>query len=68
MKKKLYYVVVNDSQMPNWKYITVYEIMNNTPKVFCNIECEILKSSKDEIQKWLDDNGYGDEDFEITML
>ena len=77
MKKNLFYVVEKESyydvgdnihKLTGWKTITVYEIINNQPKIFSTIGAEIANSSENEIQIWLDNNGYGDEEFNLIQL
>ena len=73
---KLFYVVekltqdVGDDiqELTGWKTITVYEILNNQPKMFCEFEGENAKPNEAEIQEYLDNNGYGDDEFEFTQL
>lgn len=50
------------------KTITVYTIENNEPKIFFEIESILENNSIEEIQWWLDENGYGDEEFNIQDL
>jgi len=73
MKKKLYFTVekevYGDGETLNGnKTITVYQIINNEPKRFFDVECFNEDSSQEEIQNYLDDNGYGDEEFELILL
>lgn len=67
--KKLYYSVKRDSFID---YITVYD---NELKVFAELESlkhpdtgERFMSDVDEIENYLDDNGYGDEEFDIISI
>jgi hypothetical protein len=75
MKKKLYYVVTKQLQdfgefqeTTGWKTITVYEIVDNQPKIFAEIEARNVDSTEGEIQFYLDNNGYDDEEFELINL
>jgi hypothetical protein len=76
MGKKLYYTVdkeltdVGDDlyEVTGMKEITVYKIIDNEPKMFTSIDCELTCESKGAIQDYLDDNGYGDETFELIKL
>ena len=76
MLKKLYYVVekklqdVGDDiqEITGWKQITVYDMVNNIPKIFCEIESENAINSEVEIQEYLDNNGYEDDEFEFIIL
>ena len=61
--RKLTYSVENDNG------IIVVSVFDNN-KIFFVIEC-LLNSPytiEEEIQNWLDDNGYEDEDFEFNKL
>jgi hypothetical protein len=75
--KQLYYTITKETQMvgdveecTGWKNITLYEIRDNQPKLLAEISAhgESPFSSEEEIQAWLDENGYGDEDFNFTQL
>ena len=50
------------------KTITVYEILDNIPKLFCSIESYLERSSEEEIQYWLDNNNYEDMDYSFELL
>jgi hypothetical protein len=67
MDKNLYYTVQTDST-GFMKTIRVYEIIDNKPKIFCMLDANVNDSSKDEIQNYLDDNGYSDETFNLIAL
>ena len=74
-KKILYYTVEFDFQNNGEcdekngnKTITVYSIVNNKPKIFCEIESFNELSSENEIQTYLDNNGYENEEFEFEIL
>jgi len=76
MKKKLFYVV--DLELQNVdgeilettgnKFVRVYDIENNVPTKFCDLEIDITDNSEEAIQEYLDDNGHGDETFEFIEL
>lgn len=69
--KKLYYTIekeVDDDNLTGNKTITVYEIVNNEPKRFFTIDCENEENSKDKINEYLDDNGYGDDEITLILL
>ena len=73
--KILYYIIKkqtvktgNVGVFTGWKSIQVYEIVNNVPKMFCDIEAMIDRSNENEIQVWLDQNGYEDKEFEFVPL
>jgi hypothetical protein len=75
MKKTLFYVVEKQLQgnsdceeTTGWKTITVYEIIKNQPKIFCEIEAKIEDSSENEIQTYLDNNGLEDQEFDFQQL
>ena len=74
MKRKLYYVVDKEissdleDELTGNKTISVYEIIDNVPKNLCTVECQNSDSSVEEIQSYLDDNGFGDEAFEFIQL
>lgn len=75
MKKKLYYVVEKELQgndgfeeTTGHKTITVYEMINNEPKKFTDIDATNNENSKKAIQEYLDDNGCGDDEFEFIQL
>jgi uncharacterized protein YegJ (DUF2314 family) len=74
-KKKLYYTVEKeiddnggDDTLTGNKTITVYEIVNNEPKKLTDIECGTEENSKDKINDYLSDNGYGDDEFTLILL
>lgn len=69
--KKLYYTIekeVDDDNLTGNKTISVYEIVNNEPKRFFTIDCENEENSKDKINEYLDDNGYGDDEITLILL
>ena len=75
MNRKLYYTVspqlqdAGDVKETNgWKDITVYEIIDNQPKIFCEIEALTEDNSVEMIQTYLDNNGYEDIEFEFQEL
>ncbi len=76
MKKKLYLVVekqLNDvgddiQETNGWKTITVYEMVNNEPKLFTSIECSNSDESTFAVSDYLCDNGYSDDEFEFIIL
>ena len=76
MKKKIYYVVekltqdVGDDihELTGWKNITVYSMENNEPVKFFNVEGENSLNTVDEIQDYLNDNGYGDNEYVFIEL
>ena len=70
--KKLYFTVYfeqsDNDTLSGIKNIYVYEIVDNTPKEFTYIECSNEDNSEEEIGKWLNDNGYGDDEYHLTEL
>lgn len=75
MKKKLYYVVEKELQGNDGfeettgnKTITVYEMVNNEPKLFATIDAVNEDRSGKKIEEYLEDNGHGDESFELIQL
>lgn len=77
MKKTLYYTVYyytyDGVEQNGVREITVYVIEDNTPKTFAQFEAfssygEKEFSDEEEIQTYLDNNGYGDEEFELIEL
>ncbi len=75
MRKILYYTVEKETETANEeetitgnKTICVYDIVNNIPQPFATIECGNEENSKSKIQEYLDDNGYGDDEFELKIL
>ena len=74
--KKLYYTIdkeTNDvgtdlQELTGMKTVTVYEIIDNKPKMFTIIDCTNDCNSEEEIQNYLDDNGHGDETFLFEQL
>jgi len=75
MKKKLYYVVEKQLQeldgveeTTGWKEVTVYDIVDGVPEVFAKLDLENEESTEECIQDYLDDNGLGDDDFDLIQL
>jgi hypothetical protein len=75
MNKKLYYVIEKElrsiddvEETTGNKTIRVYEIENDMPKIFCTLDVDITDNSREVIQDYLDDNGYGDETFDLIHL
>ena len=63
--KTLYYTLSFDIDL---KTIRVYTIEDNLLKVFCTIEAYMNSSSEEEIQWYLDNNGYGDDEFNFEHI
>jgi hypothetical protein len=73
MKKKLYYTVEKEvdstgESLTGNKEVMVYEIVNNEPKRFFSLDLSNEDDTQEEIQDYLDDNGYGDDEFEFILL
>lgn len=76
MEEKLYYTIEYGTQpsggycdeLTGDKTITCYDIVDNIPKMIAEIESLNTKNSKEEIQFWLDNNGYEDKEFELVQL
>lgn len=77
MQRKLYYIVTKELQSigdveetTGHKDVTVYEIDDvfREPKVFVTLSLLNEDNSVQSIQNYLDDNGLGDEDFELIQL
>ena len=54
--------------------IDVYKIEGNIPKQFTSLEClsypegDYFKGDEEEIQEWLDENGYGEYEYIFHQL
>lgn len=75
MKKIIYYTVEKETEILNEeeyitgnKTITVYEIINNKPENLFIVECGNDENSKEVIQNYLNDNGMGDDLFQLFIL
>jgi len=75
MKKTLYFVVEKELEdidgvgtTNGLKEINVYDMINNKPEVFARLESTNNESSRDAIHNYLNDNGYGDDEFELIQL
>ena len=73
--KSLYFTVEKQTNIydgveecSGWKTISVYEILLDRPKLWFEIEAKNEDSSKDEIQNWLDENGFGNREYEFVRL
>ena len=71
--RKIYYTidksVSSDGEtLDGNKTVTVYEIVDNIPKVFFTLDLVLEDNSLNEIKDYLNDNGYSDETFEINLL
>lgn len=73
MKRKLYFVIEKEiasdgESLTGNKNISVYEIVNNEPKMFTLIDAVNEDNSKAKIQDYLNDNGFEAEDFVFKQL
>lgn len=71
MKKTIYYTVDYRNIENGFRDVSVYYIENNIPTLWFelhDIKCNggSFYSDEEEIQEYLDDNGYGE--YEIVML
>ena len=75
MNKTIYYTVEKETEIGNEeeyitgnKIVTVYEIVDNKPQQLFTVECGNEENSKEVIQNYLNDNGMGDDMFEMILL
>lgn len=73
MKKKIYYTVEKEvacdgETLTGNKDVTVYEILDNVPKCIFSLELTNEDNTTAEILDYLNDNGNGDDEFEIVLL
>ena len=78
MKSNLYYTVEKEtitidsitdhSGLTGHKTIKIYEIQNDKPKIWFELDVRNEDSSEDEIQNWLNDNGFGEREYEMLCL
>ena len=68
MKNKNLYYTIKVLDNIGMKLITVYEIIANEPKIFSEIEAYLDTNDETEIQFYLDNNGYEDEEFDFVKL
>lgn len=73
--RKLYYTIEKETQTidtieecTGWKNIQVYEIVHDQPKLWFELVARNEESSENEIQTWLDNNGFGDREYEFILL
>ena len=73
--RKLYYTVEKELQQvgdfeetTGFKTVTIYDIENNIPTKFFELEISNDENTKEAINEYLSDNGYGDETFELIIL
>lgn len=73
MKKKIYYTIEKEvacdgETLTGNKDVTIYEILDNVPKVLFHLDLSIEENSKDAILEYLNENGFGDDEFDIVLL
>ena len=78
MNHKLYYTVQKETLVldPNhggeiltgWKYIVVYQITNDRPKDWFAIKTDTTNNTEDEINSWLEENGFGGREYSLIEL
>lgn len=75
MSTKLYYTVEKQTQTIDtieecigWKNIQVYEIANDIPKLWFEIEARNDDYTNTQIKNWLDNNGFGDREYDMIWL
>jgi len=73
--KKLFYTVEKQTktidtveECTGWKTIQIYEIEDNLPKMLMQIEVHNDDSSVEEIQTWLNNNGFDDREYVFVWL
>ena len=73
--KTLYYTVEKQTtnldgieECTGWKTISVYEIVLDKPKLWFELDAKNEDSSENEIQEWLDSNGFKDREYEFERL
>lgn len=65
--KKLYYTSYNRDDK-YWRDIYVYEIVNDQPKLWFELEAYESTFDEDEIQTWLDNNGFENREYNFYQL
>ena len=76
MKNTLYFVVEKQTrdwcddiqELTGWNTISLYDIIDNKPKMLDEIEADASVSSLTVINQWLTDNGYSDSEHELIQL
>ena len=65
--KKLYYTSYNRDDK-YWRDIYVYEIVNDQPKLWFELEAYDSTFDEDEIQTWLDNNELENREYNFYQL
>jgi hypothetical protein len=75
MKKKLYYVVDRQfedidgfAEATGYKDVQVYEVLNGEIEKFCYLDLSNEDNTEEAINDYLNDNGFGDDEFELIQL
>ena len=73
--KVIYYVVKKELKVINgvekttgYKTISTYTLEENKLEMFFDLGLQNSSNSEEEIQNYLDDNGYGDDEWELIRL
>lgn len=66
--EKQTYEIGSIEECTGWKKILVYEIQNNVPKLWFELEKKNDKDSAKCIRKWLDKNGFKDREYNMIWL
>ena len=75
MAAKLYYTIEKETEFINefeectgMKNIAVYEIANDKPKLWFDLDVPNEDRTDESIDEWLVDNGFGDRQYEFILL
>lgn len=73
--KELFYTVEKQTQTidtieecTGWKTIRVYEIVYDRPHFWFDLEAMNDDNNEEQIQNWLDDNGFSDRKYEFKLI
>lgn len=73
--KTLYYTIRKHlilvdtvEECTGWKTINLYEIVLDQPKLWCEIEAKNESNTIEEIQTWLDNNGFENIEYNFELL
>jgi hypothetical protein len=73
MKRKIYFTVTKGVEddgetLDGMKTVSVYEIIDNEPKLWFDVETPNEQPSDEAVAQYLNDNGFGDEAFDAILL
>ncbi len=78
MKHKLYYTVqketvvldydIGEELLTGWKFITIYQITNDSPKEWFSIKTDTTDNTEEEINYWLEEKGFVDVGYSLIEL